>query len=107
MGWDNHLGMEENAPGSDNMEKTMKPRYTKGPWKCTDYGRIEAGSHGRHIADAFGIDKLHNARLIAQAPNLLETAEVLLEATKGSADNLKIAIATMEFVIKKAKGELV
>lgn len=109
----------------------MKQEYTKGPWKITMAGRTKDGGAHQHqigtpektVAYAWvpiSGDKdqsFHehnaNARLIASAPELLETLEYILYAHQNNGNGASNCHATLGCqclgkaisAIKNAKGE--
>jgi hypothetical protein len=62
------------------MSKSM---HTPGPWKVGDFGLILADANpckDAIVAQAEGLNKEENARLIAAAPVLLEALKGMIEA---------------------------
>jgi len=98
----------------------MKTQHTKGEWSL-DFSMAEKKSNeiywiyinsdkGKHIAEVKGkhceIENSEcdaNAKLIAAAPELLESCNFMLDVLSGHLKfDLKIAIADMKAAIKKA-----
>lgn len=89
--------------------------HTKGPWNCT---RNSAAGRNIICAENAPIDICvlsnrdktlseidANARLIAGAPELLESLEILLAAFTSNIDIYEEDIQKAKSAIKKAKGE--
>lgn len=90
----------------------MKTQHTPGPWFVSMDGRtITSGGNGTNIAIPCVLqhgmkgDKDANARLIASAPQLLETLEALVEAYSDTIIPECQFIANARAAIAKAKGE--
>jgi hypothetical protein len=102
----------------------MKTKFTAGPWLVSDaehegiadddYHFIRAGDgiYGSTEYTGFeisGLMNVHEARLIAAAPDLLEAVETLLDCfvndPLGWMDSSDIAIEKAYDAIHKAKGE--
>jgi len=86
--------------------------YCAGPWHVS--GRFIYGRKDRAIARIllFGNADVHNARLIAAAPEMLDALELALETIQGLVEDLCTepdsasarAIESIETAIIKAKG---
>lgn len=89
--------------------------HTKGPWKIDSFGNIQTPTgilRVKGVALPCGIvsdrsEVMANTRLIAAAPDLLETLEKLSDAYSGygMTDKQQEAWIIAEKIIAKAKGE--
>jgi hypothetical protein len=61
----------------------MKAQHTPGPWSIDPEGSIAAtieGGNGEPICDVYGANKEADAHLIAAAPAMLESLQVMVNA---------------------------
>jgi hypothetical protein len=94
-----------------------KPKHTPGPWKAEKHGNaIEVWNQNTFVCSLDGkefrtahsqFEDEPNARLIAAAPEMLETIKRVFENLEGSRfkNQLCPELAKLEYMIRKVEGD--